>query len=304
MGNYVLTLRHKRCPDGAEFAPHPWITGATFRLPAKQLKTKRMPGDMDWPVIRYRSERREEYQRRLETPDELIVTEFLNTPPWVDDDSEEFYTNAEEWVADYSLMLKFISDYGFPVETYDFDKLKQEVKQKPELLRRMKSMVGGTHATVQIPGATIKPKDHLSLGVLIAIRQTLDEIWEAYEAGNVTDAVELFRDHPVRGLITGISPDFEFRNGKPTLSLPINSPYGFMLMETALVITGGSQVTRCSQCGTILVTGSGTGRRGTARYCSNRCRVAAQRSRKVEDVMTDEEKLQNIAAAVRGTVTE
>jgi hypothetical protein len=142
---------------------------------------------------------------------------------------------------------------------------------------------GRREAYVEVPPDLVKRKDEMSLGMLIEMRQSLDVIWEAYERGNVDEAVELFRQHPVQGPLTGVSPDIEFRNGKPTLMFPVNSPYGFMLMETALVITGGSQVTRCSQCGTVYVTGSGTGRRGTSLYCSNRCRVNAQRSRKARN---------------------
>jgi hypothetical protein len=108
--------------------------------------------------------------------------------------------------------------------------------------------------------------------------------------------------------VRGASP--AAADGKPVLMLPIAFPYAFMLMETALVITGGSQVMRCAECGTVFITGSGTGRRGTSLYCSNRCRVAAQRSRKSTpasssgDVMTDEEKLDKIALGVRGAARE
>jgi hypothetical protein len=315
MGNYVLTLHHERCPDGAEFAPHPRVKGAIYRRPWNKLKKKKprhvLPDLNPWPVIRFRSERREDYRLRLETPDKLMVTEFLNTPPWVEDDSEEFRNKAGEWVADYSLMLKFISDYGFPLQLLDTSQMKHALKEKPELMSKLKlkgisepDAKGQREVYLEPPRDLVKRKNEISLGMLIEMRQSLDVIWEAYERGNVDEAVELFRQHPVQGPLTGVSPDIEFRDGKPTLMFPVNSPYGFMLMETALVITGGSQVMRCSQCGTILVTGSGTGRRGTSRYCSNRCRVAAQRSRKVEDVMTDEEKLQSIAAAVRGTIGE
>jgi hypothetical protein len=263
MGNYVLTLHHTRCPDGAEFAPHPWVTGETWRYPNKRLKEgdrSVLPDGADpYPVIRFRSNRREDYRLRLETPDKLIVTEFLNTTPWVPAGDQD--PNAEEWVADYSPMLKFISDYGFPLNFLDVERLNKEFSD------------GRAYAQIH------PPRGEMSLALLIEIRQSLEMIWQAYEVGNVTKAVELFREHPEQGPLTGISPDIEFRGGKPALMLPVNSPLGFMLMETALVMTGGSQVMRCAKCGTIFVTGSGTGRRGTSIYCSNRCRVAAQRTK-------------------------
>jgi hypothetical protein len=320
VGNYVLTLHHTRCPDGAEFIPHPWVAGTTVRFPSKLLEEKGRAGlpedQRSWPVIRFRSERREDYRRRLETPDKLMVTEFLNTVPWVEDDSNP---NTEEM--DYGLMLEFIGEYGFPLHLVSTNQLIQELKDKsPEereaALRafNVRSVSepdekGERLAYVVMPPEITVPDREMSLLLLIQIRESLHRIWKEYETGNINDAVETFRNNALPE-ISNVYPDIEFRNGKPTLTLPIATPYGFMLMETALVMTGGSQVARCSKCGTIYVTGSGTGRRGTALYCSNRCRVAAQRSRKstpassAEDVMTDEEKLEKIAAGVRGAVRE
>jgi len=144
--------------------------------------------------------------------------------------------------------------------------------------------------------------------MFVVFRDALHQIWRAYEKGDVAEAVRLFRfqaDHGVSGLL---SPALEFRKGKPTLTLPLRSLHDFMFMETALVIAGGSQVMRCAECGTVFVTGSGTGRRGTSLYCYNRCRVAAQRSRKStpasEVAMGDEEKLKKLAAGVRGPARE
>jgi len=36
----------------------------------------------------------------------------------------------------------------------------------------------------------------------------------------------------------------------------------------------------CLHCGEVIVTGTGTGRRSSAKYCSDRCRVASMRERK------------------------
>jgi len=298
MGNYVLTLHHTRCPDGAEFAPHPWVLGTMVRFPTKLLQEKdpaTFPNG--WPVIRFRSERREDYRRRLETPDKLIVTEFINTMPSSDSEPED-----AESACDYAGMLEFISEYGFPLTFVSHDEMLRELKAKPDVRDKLWDRVSGVSEPddegerlvfVQMP-PEVQPKGHISLLLLIEIRESLHRIWTAYETGNVNDAVKLFRDR-ADGIVSNLYPDLEFREGKPALTIPISSPYGFMLMETALVITGGSQVMRCAECGTVFITGSGTGRRGTSLYCSNRCRVAAQRSRKstpaasAEDVMTDRE---------------
>lgn len=222
MSNYVLTLQWTRCPDGAEFIP----------------ATKKKVG-----LVRYRSDRREPYNRRLEEASDLIVTDFLNAGDMAGPN-----------------LIRFVDQHGFPYEA--------------------------TPGSVELPE-------------LLQARAELGEIWNAYGAGDLDEAVTRFRDaagqvikwqtatgdprsYQAKNLsaVSGIQPDMRFHDGRPVLALPISTLYGFMLMETGLVITGGSQVMRCEHCGAIFVTGTGTGRRNTSRYCSNRCRVAAQRDSK------------------------
>ena len=65
----------------------------------------------------------------------------------------------------------------------------------------------------------------------------------------------------------------------PQLTLRAKSLQGLMLMETAFVATNGARVTDCERCGKTFLTGPLTGRRSHAKYCSDRCRVAAMRLR-------------------------
>jgi hypothetical protein len=67
--------------------------------------------------------------------------------------------------------------------------------------------------------------------------------------------------------------------GTPRLLLKSESLLGFMLMETAMVVANGARLAECEQCGTLFLTGPMTGRRSHARFCSDRCRVAAMRAR-------------------------
>lgn len=53
----------------------------------------------------------------------------------------------------------------------------------------------------------------------------------------------------------------------------------FMAMEIALAHEVGALLTMCDHCPTYFLTGSLTGRRSHAKYCSDRCRVAAMRKR-------------------------
>lgn len=52
-----------------------------------------------------------------------------------------------------------------------------------------------------------------------------------------------------------------------------------MMMEMAFAAEVGAQIGVCGHCETIYFTGPLTGRRSHAKYCSDRCRVAAMRKR-------------------------
>jgi hypothetical protein len=233
MENYVLTLRWTRCPEGARLLePAAGEPGATLSTgtAAKNFR------------IGYRSTEREEYRRRLETPDELVVTSFLNAAP---DASVEVDPSAPLAWADkfFRPVVDFVSKYGLPYESEFGD-----------------------------PGEM----DVLSIN---NARQALKGILDLHAGGNTTDAVADFQCLTSMRM-SGLQPRIEMRGERPALMLPINSLFGFMLMETALIITGGFAVLRCAHCGKVFVTGSGTGRRKSSKWCSNRCRVAAQRARK------------------------
>jgi len=53
----------------------------------------------------------------------------------------------------------------------------------------------------------------------------------------------------------------------------------FMVMEMAMIVGHGVLAHKCENCATIFLTGPLTWRRAHARFCSDRCRVAAMRAR-------------------------
>ena len=53
----------------------------------------------------------------------------------------------------------------------------------------------------------------------------------------------------------------------------------FMTMEIAMIAMHGAKLGTCEHCGAVFLTGPLTGRRSHAKYCSDRCRVAAMRAR-------------------------
>jgi hypothetical protein len=90
----------------------------------------------------------------------------------------------------------------------------------------------------------------------------------------INRALETFDDFKLRATFPLAGPQ-----GTPRLVLKSESLIGFMLMETAMVATQGARLGECEQCGTLFLTGPMTGRRSHARFCSNKCRVAAMRAR-------------------------
>ena len=76
----------------------------------------------------------------------------------------------------------------------------------------------------------------------------------------------------------GLRPSFEMSGARSLrLILHPNSLSSFMAMEVALAHEAGAAAANCQHCNKFFLTGPLTGRRSHAKYCSDRCRVAAMR---------------------------
>jgi hypothetical protein len=58
-----------------------------------------------------------------------------------------------------------------------------------------------------------------------------------------------------------------------------SAPMDFMHMEIAVVAASGARLGTCESCSDVFLTGPLTTRRSTARYCRDRCRVNAHRTK-------------------------
>ncbi|AWM23719.1 hypothetical protein AOX55_0000439 [Sinorhizobium fredii CCBAU 25509] len=74
-------------------------------------------------------------------------------------------------------------------------------------------------------------------------------------------------------------PSFVHSAGSMRFVLKADTLYDFMVMEVAAIHEAGAAAASCEHCGKIFLTGPLTGRRSHAKYCSDRCRVAAMRAR-------------------------
>ena len=110
-----------------------------------------------------------------------------------------------------------------------------------------------------------------------AFRRAFVSGLEMFHAGYVSESMQLLR------------PDMEFSDLRPVLTLPRGTTRptlglvaadlaGFMVLEFGCIIAGDPVILRCAHCATLLIVGTATGRRNTALYCCNRCRVAHQRA--------------------------
>jgi hypothetical protein len=98
---------------------------------------------------------------------------------------------------------------------------------------------------------------------------------------NGANPIDIFRDTPDWPGGLGLKPTFDLGGeaGAPRMLLKCESLIDFMVMEVAMITFHGAKVGTCQHCGAIFLTGSLTGRRSHAKYCSDRCRVAAMRAR-------------------------
>lgn len=75
---------------------------------------------------------------------------------------------------------------------------------------------------------------------------------------------------------------FDYVEGRHRLVFRPPTLADFLLLEAALAREAGAVARNCEHCGKAFLTGPLTARRSTARYCSDRCRVAAMRARNSE----------------------
>jgi hypothetical protein len=128
------------------------------------------------------------------------------------------------------------------------------------------------------PARYAASKDSFSLNVLEAIRDDLEELL-AMSTHDPRVWVSLANDLLQH---TALHPTFEFSEGegKQRMVFRPSTLEDVLYMECALALEVGAVLARCEHCNKAFLTGALTGRRSHAKYCSDRCRVAAMRARK------------------------
>jgi hypothetical protein len=98
--------------------------------------------------------------------------------------------------------------------------------------------------------------------------------------GEQLQAIEVFNSISASAKGTALKPSLSLPYGQatPIMTFTPKTPYGYMLMEASMAISNATELRTCQHCGTAFFAGALTSKRTNAYYCSNRCRVAAQRA--------------------------
>ena len=116
-------------------------------------------------------------------------------------------------------------------------------------------------------------------GVFVERQKALYRLFERWNAGasSVADINEMIGS-------VSLTPSFDLlgpQRQRRMLLRPQNL-WQFICMEVAIAAANDTKLATCEHCSKVFLTGPLTGRRSHAKYCADRCRVAAMRKRNAE----------------------
>jgi hypothetical protein len=289
---YGLSIDWPHCPDGVELHDY------GQPKPAKRLKgvpsdatTRLLTGLPSGLWFRPRSAKRFAARYVLTTLEDLLVVRFVNAR----DDAKR---------------ADFLGRFGFLLAEDEMSR--DEVARLHRRLSLLLSVAGGA---IEALRAARGPAVYPARRTYKTRQGETREAWVVrYTAADGTRQVETFTSKkdaddfhakvpvgvhtPARPEIVvnrarrasfnrtlaavGLTPrlDTTADGGAVCLALTPRTLADFMIMEVAMVASHGAKLSQCQHCGTQFLTGTLTGRRSHAVYCSDRCRTAAMRARK------------------------
>jgi hypothetical protein len=113
----------------------------------------------------------------------------------------------------------------------------------------------------------------------LLLHASLRRAIELFESGNLSGLPEAFKQEEEGWgqLRTELRPGTA---GKLAMVLVPTSLIQFLWLQFAQYAGSDAKLLRCQQCNQPFLVGTGTGRRDTAKFCSNRCKVAAFQARR------------------------
>jgi hypothetical protein len=125
-----------------------------------------------------------------------------------------------------------------------------------------------------------------SLELFFERQEHLRQASELAESSNWTTLVDRFNtDEYGRSSRGFLKPQLRHQpRGKVVLVFVPTNLIQFLWLQFALHLGSGAKLLRCERCGSPFTVGTGTGRRETAKFCSNACKVAAFRNRHAQGI--------------------
>lgn len=247
----------ERCPDGAVIDDRGAPYGVQSYL-AKWYPRRGSGSGSEWDDWRRHTVENEEEDQR---PWRIVDNQGAPIPRtglWIQLRSEarEAYTRRIDRELDKPMVLDFIN-----------------------IGRQGGDLIEGLAAFVSEYGAPTSEERHAgaaSVEAMLGCRSLLESSAQQHSAGQIDMSARLFTIFS--DYLSQLSPRLRFYHGTaiPVLSLQAANLYTYMAMELGTIIAGGVGIKQCAHCKTFFTAGSG-GKRVTAVYCSNRCRVAQQR---------------------------
>jgi hypothetical protein len=119
--------------------------------------------------------------------------------------------------------------------------------------------------------------DGWTLAPMLRAAAAMREAIAALKADDRKMLLHLFAEAGIGRLTT----ELRLIDGAFAIVLVPTSLLQAMWIQFAQVVVSGAAIASCEQCGAIFPTGTGTGRRNTARFCSDSCRKAHLYQRRV-----------------------
>jgi hypothetical protein len=260
-----LAVDIEGCPDGVELVDMT-MTGGVYG-PGNWSVDRYSVGaaygpieDFDWPekrAFRYRTARREPRAWTIDNLENPIVIAFVNAT----DDEQR---------------LLFFGRYGLGARG---DPLVWNL------------MYGGTRRSNVGPARGIyeySGRGALHYDAVLKQQSYFRELLQSASGPDHATAMEAINSTLSSEI--ALHPTFHLAGprGTPQLLLKCAFLHHFMLMEVAMIVANGVRVAECEQCHTLFCTGPLTWRRSHARFCSDRCRVAAMRARQAANMDSNE----------------
>ena len=265
---FAVELIWSRCPDGVELVEFGTM-GEAAKAGIELSGHEKLAS-----FYRFRTSRREERRYELSKLEDPIIVRAANALAFSDWDFSIFdddpvlarhfkYRGIKKPVGFQSLEPSaFFSRYGFPLGDKDVS-LDEAITffAFAQHTLRVITDYDDVNGAVEFVNAAL---------FLRGRSDDLERLSEGEDFSKIV-ASRLFATVP--------QLDLAGEGGRPRMTLQAQTLSAFIMHEAALIVIHGASLKACENCGKLFLTGPATGRRSTAQYCSDRCRVAAMRAR-------------------------